>query len=117
MQEKEFPENWFVDIKEMSVRENIDYHTRQGSTTVVIYYRSWWKMRRKVKFPRVQGKPHGTGMHCRHPEAIALIARIKKILDPSGRKAPLEHEPPKAVLRSVLPVFTDHPRFTGWPAK
>jgi hypothetical protein len=109
------PENWFHNVKKMYVIESVDYYTRKGSTTIIISYKSWWKLSRKLKFLRVRATPDDTEMHQRHPEADVIIKKIKGILDPAFQKTLEERTSPKAEPKSALPSFTETPSFAGWP--
>jgi hypothetical protein len=92
----------------------VDYYSRKGYTTVIICYKSWWKRRRKLKFVRRRVNDKGPELHQQSPEAQALIAKLKKILNPTAKRALFENESSKAALKSLLPVFRDTPRFMGW---
>ena len=109
------PEHWFDGVKKLYVIERVDYYTRKGSTTIIISYKPWWKLPRQMKFPRIPTKQGGAAMHERHPDAVAIVNRIKAILDPTFKKALFDQYSPIESLKSALPPFMDVPRFTGWP--
>jgi hypothetical protein len=108
-------EHWYSGVKKIYVIESVDYYSRKGSTTIIICYKSWWKMRRKLKFARTRTTHNDAEMHEQSPQAQAIIARLKSKLNPAYKKALFEDQSQIAALRSVLPSFTDAPRFTGWP--
>jgi hypothetical protein len=108
-------EHWYAGVKKIYVIESVDYYTRKGSTTIIICYKSWWKMRRKLKFARTRTGHNDAEMYEQVPQAKAIIARLKGKLKPGRKKTLFDEESPIAALRSVLPSFTDMPRFSGWP--
>jgi len=117
MQNLSYPDHWFRDIKKIYVIESVDYYTRKGSTTIVIRYKSWWRIRRKLKFARTRTTHNNAEMHEQSPKAQAVLAKIKESMDPTYKRGLFEQESPMAALKSVLPAFSDVPRFWGWPTK
>ena len=108
-------EHWYVGVKKIYVIESVDYYTRKGSTTIIICYKSWWKMRRTLKFTRTRTRHNDAEMYEQAPRARAIIARLKGKLEPARKKALFEEHSRIAALRSVLPSITDMPRFSKWP--
>jgi len=108
-------DHWYDGVRKFYVIESVDYYTRKGSTTIIIYYKSWWKMRRKLKFLRTRTKHNDAEMHEQAPQAQTIIARLKKDMGSVRKQALFEDESPIAGIRSVLPTFADTPRFMGWP--
>jgi hypothetical protein len=109
------PDHWFRDVKKIYVIETVDYYTRRGHTKIVLCYKSWWKFRRTLRFERTRTTRSGAELHERCPEATAIIAKVKAILNPTMKRSLPEQESTAATLKSVLPVFADTPRFWGWP--
>ena len=117
MQTLNLPEHWFRDVSKVYVIESVDYYSRKGSTTIIIRYKSWWKLRRKLSFKRTRVIHNDGETHGRCPEALAILERLKTHLRPSYKKALFEQEPPMATLRRALPSFTDLPNLTVWPTE
>ena len=102
---KTYPEHWFLDARKITVIENVDYYTRKGTTTITIYYKQWWKLRRKLRFARTRTSQNSNMMHQRSPIAQAIIEKLKETLRPSFKRALYEHEGPLLGSQGDLAFF------------
>jgi hypothetical protein len=75
---RSYPEHWFRNVRKFSVGYEQDYLKERALTVVKIYYNSWWKFPRIVRFVHdgKKGSPDNLGE--RHPEAQALIDKLKQ---------------------------------------
>ena len=70
-----YPEHWFRNVRKFTIGYEPDYLRQRGLTVVKIYYHSWWKFPRIVRFVHdgIEGIQDNSGV--RHPDAQALIEK------------------------------------------
>src|ERR1700722_11598597 len=65
-------------VKKFTVRDQVSTSECKASTIVKIYYRGWWRLPCEVKFTRDDVAHFSTASYERHPEAQALIEKLKR---------------------------------------
>jgi len=87
---RSYPEHWFRNVKKFTVGYESDVRNGRDLTIVKIYYRSWWNYCRRVPFLHDEEGGDPTKAYERHPEAQALIEKLKQATSflSDGRKIP-----------------------------